>query len=203
MITPKFNPPPLFRTGTIVTLLVLVIGCGTTRPSLEELAQTNPEQIVQQQDSLLQAGGDEARLVPLLVQAHLSLAKEAQGEGGLGRRLEQHYDAVIRLDERNKPARYAVALHKGQVLYKQGDRSALWDAIEQFSLAANVYPERGEPHYWVALSYLKEDEQDFELILEALDRALARDLPEDLRRVAEQKRAEALKKKATFEAFWK
>jgi tetratricopeptide (TPR) repeat protein len=202
MMNTKFNPLPTFSVGIAATLLIVAAGCGPSRPSLEELVQTDPEKVVRQQDSLLQATSDETLLVPLLVQAHLSLAKEAQ-EKNDWKTAQEHYAAVIQLDGSNKPARYAMALHKGQVLYKKGDRSALWDAIEQFSIAANVYPERGEPHYWVALSYLKEDEQDFELILEALDRALARDLPEDLRQIAEQKRAETLKKKETFEAFWK
>lgn len=202
MLGTRFSCAPALIAGIVVILLVFASGCGPPRPSLEGLVRTNPEEVIAQQDTLLRATGDQSVVVPLLVQAHLNLAERAQKQDDW-ETAQQHYAAVVKLDGSNKPARYALALHTGQVLYQKGDRSALWDAIEQFSQAATLYPERGAPHYWMALAYAKEDEQDFELILESLDRALARELSIDQRHLAEQMREETLKKKTIYENFWK
>ncbi|GEM_PF-160499 len=178
------------------------IGCGAIKPSLTELSETNPAFLIAKQDSLLAAEKNNPELLSALTTAHVNLAEEARSEGNYGK-AQSEFEAVLKLDPKDNRARYGIAMLKGRRLFKKGSRNALWDAIEQFGKASMYRPAQGEPYYWMAKAYEKKDDQDFELILEAYDKALALELPEELRNDAEQSRAEIAKRKKTFENFWK
>ena len=55
------------------------------------------------------------------------------------------------------------------------------DAIEKFSQASSLLPNDGEPHYWIAISYTKLGDTDFDLILESYEKSLSLNLDNDLR----------------------
>ncbi|NOZ04366.1 MAG: hypothetical protein GXO92_07160 [FCB group bacterium] len=178
------------------------IGCGVIKPSLTELSETDPAFLAAKQDSLLVAEKNNPELVSALTTAHVNLARKAQSTGDYGK-AQSEFEAALKLDSKDNRARYGIAMLKGRRLFKKGSRNALWDAIEQFGKASMYDPTRGEPYYWMAKAYEKKDDQDFELILETYDKALALELPEKLKGDAEKSRAEVAKRKETFENFWK
>ncbi|MFQ6614982.1 MAG: hypothetical protein ACE5D1_09085 [Fidelibacterota bacterium] len=154
----------------------------------------SPEALVAVEDSLLAARPDDPALVEQLVNIHLSRAH--------GNKSISEYERVLKLDPRNAQARYQITMHKGKRLYQQGSRTALWDALVAFGKAAAAIDTLGEPHYWMARSYLKKDDMDFDLILEAYNKALARSLPDSLRNEIETEKAALLKRKNTYQNFW-
>ncbi len=172
--------------------LFFLVGCGSTGTNLSKMSS---EQLSRAQDSLLTAHPGDQEIIRRLADAHLDLARRTG-------RMEE-FQQVLKLDPRNAAARYQVAMDKGKQLYQQGSRTALWDALVAFGKAATVIDSLGEPHYWMARSYLKKDDMDFDLILEAYDRARTLYLPDSLRSEVEAERKTLLKRKATYEKFWK
>ena len=66
-----------------------------------------------------------------------------------------------------------------------------------------VNQEDGIASYWIAKSYEKKDNKDYDLIIEAYEDSLSKTLPERLRQEAEASKDAAYKKKKTFDNFWK
>lgn len=148
------------------------------------------------EDSLLAINPEDKDLRLALAAAHLRMART--GNNSL---LE--YKKVLQLDPRNGEAIYNLAMDKGRLLYKQGSRKSLWDALVVFGKAAIAVDTLGEPHYWMAKCYEKKDELDFELILEAYGKALALNVSEDIKRQIKRERQVMEQRKDTYENFWK
>ena len=184
----------------ITTFIILFYSC---QPSLKSLSVTEPDVVVAKQDSLLALSKDKRpEFVAILTTAHINIARRAESMGDISTAIDE-YQKVLKIDPTNKIARYELLVLEGLNLYKKGSKSALWDAIELFSKAASIDMENGEANYWIAKSYEKKDSKDFELIIEAYEKALTKKLPEDLRQDAENAKKIAYKNKATLDNFWK
>ncbi len=164
---------------------------------------TEPDVVVAKQDSLLALSKDKRpEFVAILTTAHINIARRAESMGDISTAIDE-YQKVLKIDPTNKIARYELLVLEGLNLYKKGSKSALWDAIELFSKAASIDLENGEASYWIAKSYEKKDSKDFELIIEAYELALTKNLPDDLRQDAEDAKNIAYKNKTTLDSFWK
>ena len=164
---------------------------------------TEPDVVVAKQDSLLALSKDKRpEFVAILTTAHINIARRAESMGDISTAIDE-YQKVLKIDPTNKIARYELLVLEGLNLYKKGSKSALWDAIELFSKAASIDMENGEANYWIAKSYEKKDSKDFELIIEAYELALTKNLPDDLRQDAEDAKNIAYKNKTTLDSFWK
>lgn len=147
------------------------------------------------EDSLLSQRPEDPKLKAALIKAHLSL-----GRGG-NRKIE--YGKILKLDPGHSEARYFMALDEGRRLYNKGSENELWDALLIFGRAAAIIDTMGEPYYWMAKCYVKKDEMDFELILEAFDNALNLFVSDSLLIPLKKDRTGLIKRKAVFEDFWK
>ena len=184
----------------ITTFIILFYSC---QPSLKSLSVTEPDVVVAKQDSLLALSKDKRpEFVAILTTAHINIARRAESMGDISTAIDE-YQKVLKIDPTNKIARYELLVLEGLNLYKKGSKSALWDAIELFSKAASIDMENGEANYWIAKSYEKKDNKDFELIIEAYELALTKNLPDDLRQDAEDAKNIAYKNKTTLDSFWK
>ena len=164
---------------------------------------TEPDVVVAKQDSLLALSKDKRpEFVAILTTAHINIARRAESMGDISTAIDE-YQKVLKIDPTNKTARYELLLLEGLSLYRKGSKSALWDAIELFAKAASINKDSGVANYWIAKSYEKKDSKDFELIIEAYEKALTKNLPEDLRQDAENAKKIAYKNKATLDNFWK
>ena len=187
----------------ISTFITLFYSCAIFEPNLKTLSETAPDVVVAKQDSLLALSKDKRpEFVTILTTAHINIARRAEKSGDISVAVDE-YKKVLKIDPKNKTARYELLVLEGINLYRKGSKSALWDAIELFSKAASIDPDSGVANYWIAKSYEKKDSKDFELIIEAYEKALTKKLPEDLRQDAENAKNIAYKNKTTLDKFWK
>ena len=147
------------------------------------------------EDSLLALGPDDSELKDALIRAHLSLGRKGNSK--------INYEKILKLDSNYAEARYFMAMGEGRRLYKKGSENALWDALVVFGRAAAIIDTMGEPHYWMAKCYVKKDEMDFELILEAFDKALNLFVSDSLLPALKRDHTDLIKRKTVFDDFWK
>ena len=172
-------------------VLIMYKGCA---PSFQ-LAPSDPASLVAQADSLLADRPDDVDLQASIIKARLNLAETNNDMN--------QYRAVLKMDPRNATANYFIHMAKGKVHHKKGHKNGQWDAIQSFAKAAAAIDSLGAPHYWLGQAYEKKDEMDFELPLESYNKALLMSLPYDLRPKVASARAALIKRKKTYEDFWK
>ena len=187
----------------ISIFITLFYSCAIFEPNLKTLSETAPDVVVAKQDSLLALSKEKRpEFVTILTTAHINIARRAEKSGDISVAVDE-YKKVLKIDPKNKTARYELLVLEGLNLYRKGSKSALWDAIELFSKATSIDADSGVANYWIAKSYEKKDSKDFELIIEAYEKALTKKLPEDIRQDAENAKNIAYKNKTTLDNFWK
>ena len=180
-----------FRIQSLI-LVLIIISCV---PSPSSMAKTDPSELIENADSLISKNPNDIKLRNAIVAAHLSLAKKSN---------ELHdYKSILKFDPKNKSANYFINIQKGKNHHKKGHKNGQWDAIQSFAKAAAIIDTLGEAYYWLGQAYEKKDEMDFELPLESYDKALALYLNNNMRSKANSARASLLKRKKTYEDFWK
>ncbi|HDL17986.1 MAG TPA: tetratricopeptide repeat protein [Bacteroidetes bacterium] len=102
----------------------------------------------------------------------------------------------------NEEAKYYVYLSTGLFNYKRGSLGKLWNAVEQFGLAAALQPEKPEPHFYLAETYVKKDKKDYENAIREYKEVI--DIAPDSNLAKEaKKRIQKLKSgKKLLEDFW-
>ena len=176
----------------ILFIIILIKGCA---PSPSTLAEVDPLLLVTNADSLLIARPDDSELRAAIITAHIHLAKANNSVG--------HYKEVLKIEPQNALANYNINMIEGRAHHMSGHKNGQWDAIQSFAKAAAAIDTIGEPYYWLGQAYEKKDEMDFELPLESYDKALLMFLPDDLRPKIASARAALIKRKKTYEDFWK
>ncbi len=136
-----------------------------------------------------------SKLYPSIIEARLKIA---HNNGNLS-----HYYEVLKLEPNNQIAKYYIFMDEGKKHHKKEFKNGQWEAIQSFSKASAMIDTLGEPHYWIGKSYEKKDAMDFELALEAYDKSLELYLSDKLRTQVIEKRKALIKRKNTYEEFWK
>tara|TARA_B100001750_G_scaffold73897_1_gene58867 strand:+ start:112 stop:621 length:510 start_codon:yes stop_codon:yes gene_type:complete len=167
-----------------------IMGCNAPKKSFDSI---EPNILLANTDSLMKAYPDNTELVSAIVDARLMLA---------GNDFAQ-YKKILIIDPNHSIAKYHIYMDEGKNHHKKGHKNGQWDAIQAFSKAAALIDSLGEPYYWIAKAYEKKDEMDFELALESYDMALKLYLPEKTRPIVISKRNDLIKRKETFDDFWK
>ena len=176
----------------LILIIFIYKGCA---PSPSRLATSDPALLVTQADSLLAARPDDVDLRSSIIKARLNLA-EANND-------MNQYEAVLKMDPRNGTANYHIHMAKGKVHYKKGHKNGQWDAIQSFAKAVAAIDSLGAPHYWLGQAYEKKDEMDFELPLESYNKSLELYLNQAMREKVILSKQKLLKRKKTYEDFWK
>jgi len=183
------------RTNQRIVIIILVIIYNACAPTPAFLTKHNPEILTTHADSLLSANPDDAELKLAIISAKLNLAKKTNN-------LDE-YRSVLKIDTKNSSARYYINMAEGKEHHKKGHKNAQWNAIQSFAKAATAIDTLGEPYYWMGLAYEKKDAMDFELPLEVYDKALNLYLPQDIHTLVIANREALVKRKKTYEDFWK
>ena len=183
-------------------MIIIVQFFNCTGTNYKKLSIENPIKLVTIQDSLLLASGDNQRIRDALVTANNSIAKRYLNTGDF-KLAVQHFNKSTSIDGDNKDSRFGLLIAEGRILVKKGNKNGIWDAIEKFSKASSLYPENGEPFYWIAQSYTKLGDKEFDLILESYEKSLALDLDEGLRLEVEKNYKIAKNRKSKLDSFWK
>ena len=179
--------------------MILFYNCagGYNRMSIED-----PETLLSIQDSLLISKGNDQSIVDALVNAHNNMARKYINESDNVSAMK-HYKKANELNSSDKVSKYGLLVSEGRLLVRKGNKNGVWDAIEKFSKASTLYPNNGEPFYWMAISYTKLGDTDFDLILEAYEKALSLELNKKQRFEAEKNYKKEKERKRKLDSFWK
>ena len=177
---------------TIITLLVFsIIGC--INPTQKN--GFSNEELLFSSDSLLSLYPDDAELLQSIVSEKIKYANKKNDM--------MLYKEILKIDPKNPIANYHVLIQEGLKSHKKDYKNGQWDAIQSFSRASTYIDTLGEPYYWMGKAYEKKDEMDFELSLESYNRSLELYLTDDMRVEASRSIKALLKRKKTYEDFWK
>ena len=181
-------------------IVIQFFNCAGT--NYKKLSIENPTKLIAVQDSLLSLNGDNQRIRQALVTANNNVAKKHLITGDLKSAIE-HFNKSISIDADNKDSKFGLLIAEGRILIKKGNKNGMWDAIERFSKASSLFPRNGEPFYWMAKSYTKLGDTEFDLILESYEKSLALDLHEGLRLEVEKNYKIVKNRKSKLDSFWK
>ena len=184
----------------ILSLVCYWLACCA--PSVTELAKTSPETVIARKDELLARKSVSEETLMAVVNAYNTLGSTALNAKNYDEAEKQFKESLV-LDNKNKQAKYGLAMIEGLRLFKKGNRSALWDSLEKFGEATYFDPTKGDPYYWMGRAYEKKDDADFELIVEAYENALKGNLTPELKKEVENCLATVKIREKTHESFWK
>lgn len=111
-------------------------------------------------------------------------------------------DSTLTVDKTNHDAYFVRYMIKGRNLLEKGSKWQIWDAIVAFGNAAQMHPDDPMPHYFMAKSYFKKDDKDFDNIIQEYEEALKRDPPADLVPQIKKDVSELRRRKKLYEDFW-
>ena len=188
------------KNSLIIMIVVQFFNCAGI--NYKKISIENPAKLVSVQDSLLLVSGDNQRIRDALVTANNSVAKRYLNAGDL-KSAVKYFNKSTSIDGDNKDSKFGLLIAEGRILVKKGNKNGIWDAIEKFSKASSLYPENGEPFYWMAKSYTKLGDTEFDLILESYEKSLSLDLDKDLRLKVEKNYKIAKNRKNKLDSFWK
>ena len=162
----------------------------------------NPEELLSLQDSLILVNGDDEAVLAVLAIANNTVAAKyiIQGNYSLA---ANHFSKALILNESNMESKYGLLLAQGRAMVKKGNKNGIWDAIEKYSKASDLFPGSGEPFYLMALAYTKLGNTDFDLILESYEKSISLELDDQLRAEVIKKYEHAKKRKTKLDSFWK
>ena len=184
----------------IIALPALLFDCAGN--SYKKMAIEKPENLLLIQDSLILAHGDDKNVLAALAVANNSVAKKYMNKGDYNLAAD-HFSRSLKLDETNTESKYGLLLADGRALVKKGNKNGIWDAIEKYSKASDLFPSSGEPYYLTALAYTKLGDTDFDLILESYEKSISLNLNYQLRDEVLKKYQHAKKRKTKLDSFWK
>ena len=186
----------------ILSLVLIIIFFNCAGSGYKKMSIEKPEALLSIQDSLLIARGNDQSVIKALVHAHNNIAKKYMEQGD-NVSASNHFQNANELSGSDNVSKYGLFLSEGISLVKKGNKNGIWDAIEKFSKASTLYPNNGEPFYWIAISYTKLGDTDFDLILESYEKALSLELDDKQRSDAEKKYEKAKERKKKLDFFWK
>ncbi len=181
----------------IVFQLLSCAGTNYKRISLED-----PNALIAIEDSLLSIDKNNQSINEAIVIANNNVAKNYLNSNELSLAVK-HFEKSISINEENKDSQYGLMIAEGRLLIKKGNKNGIWDAIEKLSKASSIYPKQGEPFYWIAVSYTKLGDTEFDLILESYEKSLSLELDENIKNEVEENYKKAKNRKNKLDSFWK
>ena len=189
-----------FKYFSLVIIMMLFFNCAGG--VYKKMSVEDPETLLSIQDSLLIAMGNNQNIIDALVNAHNNLAKKYINKGD-NVSAANHFKRASELNSSDSESKYGVLISEGRFLVSRGNKNGIWDAIEKYSKASNLFPRNGEPFYLTALAYTKLGDTDFDLILESYEKSMSLELDDRLRNEVVKKYEHAKKRKTKLDSFWK
>ena len=190
---------------TIKFFLLIFVGfclfnCAGT--NYKKMSIEDPRSLLEIEDSLLFENKNNQNIIDALIVANNKMGNNYLIEGELYLAIN-HFKKAISLNSEHKLSNYGLLISQGRSLIKKGNKNGVWDAIEKFSKASNLFPKSGEPFYWIAVSYTKLGDTEFDLILESYEKSLSLELDENIKKEVQKKYKKAKNRKRKLDSFWK
>ena len=184
-----------------LTIIVLqLFSCAGT--NYKKLSLEDPNALIAIEDSLLSVNKNNQSISDAIVIANNNAAKKYLNSNELSLAVK-HFKKSISVNRNNKDSQYGLMIAEGRVLIKRGNKNGIWDAIEKFSKASSIFPKKGEPFYWIAVSYTKLGDTEFDLILESYEKSLSLELDKTIKHEVEENYKKAKNRKNKLDSFWK
>ena len=184
--------------GSIVIVITFVLSCATT--NYKEIALTNPEKLIKMQDSLNNI--TDPSFNEALIMVFNSRGLEAMEKQNYNK-ASKYFHKSQKLSESDSVSKYSLLMASAFQKFSSGKKEVLWDAIQSFYKASNIYPLNGEPHYYIGETYLKLGDKDFDLVIDSYDKALSLNLTKSLEAKVKISKMEALRRRDLLKNFWK
>ena len=184
-----------------LTIIVLqLFSCVGT--NYKKLSLENPNALIAIEDSLLSVNKNNQSINNAIVVANNNVAMNYLNSNELFLAVK-HFKKSISINKDNKVSQYGLMIAEGRALIKRGNKNGIWDAIEKLSKASSIFPKKGEPFYWIAVSYTKLGDTEFDLILESYEKSLSLELDENTKHEVEENYKKAKNRKNKLDSFWK
>ena len=188
--------------GPSISIIIMLLIYGCSSSAYKKMSIENPEKLLSMQDSLLTVRKNDESILEALVVAHNRVAQKHIKQDDYISAIS-HYKNATKLNTSDTVSRYGLLLAEGHALLKKGNKNGIWDGIEKYSKASTLYPQNGEPLYWIAIAYTKLGDKDFDLILESYEKALSLELDSELKVEAGKKYKHAKERKKKLDSFWR
>ena len=116
---------------------------------------------------------------------------------------KDHFLNVLKYTKFDSIAQYNILMIDGHLFRQTGSKEKLWDAIEIYYKAQRLYPNNGEPYFFIGKAYRSLDKNDFDLIIESYQKALQLELSKSLKDEVEKEMLSVLARKKKLKDFWK
>ena len=184
-----------------LTIIVLqLFSCAGT--NYKKLSLEDPIALIAIEDSLLSVNKNNQSISDAIVIANNNVAKIHLNSNELSLAVK-HFKKSRAINSDNKDSQYGLMIAEGRVLIKRGNKNGIWDAIEKFSKASSIFPKKGEPFYWIAISYTKLGDTEFDLILESYEKSLSLELDKNIKDEVKENYKNAKNRKNKLDSFWK
>ena len=184
----------------VIILLAVFINCCT--PPYIKMSKENPQELINKQDSLFNKHGDSKSLLDALLNANVSVGELSFYKGEFAKAII-NFNNVLKISKENANAKYYLNLIEGQKLIATGNKNKIWNAIEIFSKASMLLPDRGEAYYYVAKAYTMISDKDFDLIFESYEKAISLKLNSNIKLRIENEYENIKLRKKELDSFWK
>ena len=180
-------------------LIAFLICCNSV--SYHQVAVETPHKIIAIEDSLNSLGLTKKNQDALAL-AHKKVAVMHLKEKNYTD-AKVHFSNVLKYSTFDSIAQYNILMIDGHMLRQTGSRKKLWDAIEIYYKAQRLYPNNGEPYFFIGKAYQSLDKNDFDLILESYQKALELDLSKPLIIEIEKEMLLVQTREKKLKDFWK
>ena len=184
----------------LTIIVIQLFSCAGT--NYKKLSLEDPNALIAIEDSLLSVNKNNQSINDAIVIANNNVAKNHLNSNELSLAVK-HFKKSRSINRDNKDSQYGLMIAEGRVLIKKGNKNGIWDAIEKFSKASSIFPKKGEPFYWMAISYTKLGDTEFDLILESYEKSLSLELDENIKDEVEKNYKKAKNRKSKLDSFWK
>ena len=185
---------------SLIIVILQLSGCASI--NYKKLSIEDPAALIAIEDSLLSVNKNNQSVNEAIVVANNKVATNYLKNDELSFAVE-HFKKAISIDPDNKDSQFGLMIGEGRILIKRGNKNGIWDAIESFSKASLIYPNKGDPFYWIAISYTKLGDTEFDLILESYEKSLSLELDENIKADVEKNYEKAKSRKNKLDSFWK
>ena len=180
-------------------LLFIYLSCNNI--SYHQMATEDPKGLLLLEDSLKSEKLNK-KTIKALITAHNTIGLSELNNNNI-EKAKNHFSNTLIYSANDTLARYNLLIIQGHLLKKSGKKEKLWNAIQAYHKAAQLKPYNGDPYFFIAESYKKIGDKEFDLILESYKKALELDLSPQIKKIATTEYALILDREKKLKEFWK
>ena len=180
-------------------LLFIYFSCNNI--SYHRMATENPKGLLLLEDSLKSEKLNK-KTIKALITAHNTIGLSELNNNNF-EKAKSHFSKALIYSAHDTLSRYNLFIVQGHILKKSGKKEKLWNAIQTYYKAAQLKPDNGEPYFFIAESYKKIGDKEFDLISESYQKALKLNLPPQMKKIAITEYALIIDREKKLKEFWK